>query len=139
MPEDRIDKREKLEKIAENIYEVDYLGIILNGLLAAVGSGTGSLSAHIVTGLSTPESVLLFFTTFTPLFAIKVVGEYAKQRAVKEGQVDAYIKGVKDSGDVSFSVKPGLGGFWLNLYFLCNSASYARSALFDGQVRPTSF
>ncbi|MFB6115455.1 MAG: hypothetical protein ABEK04_04110 [Candidatus Nanohalobium sp.] len=136
---DRIDKREKLEKIAENIYEVDYLGITLNGVLAALGSGTGSISAHIITGISLSESLLLFFTTFTPLFAIKVLGEYAKQRAVKEGQVDAYIKGVKDSDKVSFSLNSISGGPWLHLYFLCNSASFTRSSLFDNQIKPTFF
>ncbi|MDY6788849.1 MAG: hypothetical protein SVV03_02690 [Candidatus Nanohaloarchaea archaeon] len=139
MPEDHIDKREKLEKIAENIYEVDYLGIALNGALAALGSGTGSISAHVITGIPVSDTFLLFFTTFTPLFTIKVLGEYAKQRAVKEGQVDAYIKGVKDSDNVSFNIRSGTGGPWLHLYFICNSASYTRSSLFDGKVKPTFF
>lgn len=139
MAEEHFGEREKLEKIAENIYEVDYLGILLNGALAALGSGTGSISAHVISGIPTSDALLLFFTTFTPLFAVKVIGEYAKQRAVKEGQVDAYIKGVKDSDNVSFNVSSGTGGPWLHLYFLCNSASYTRSSLFDHQVKPAFF
>lgn len=138
-PEEFLKDREELEYVAENIYEVDHKGIMLNGLIATLGSGLGSLSTYVIGDVSVSLAGLTFIATFTPLFALKVLAEYAKQRAVKEGQIDAYMRGVRESNKLNIVEVSTPHGLWLNLYYILNQACYSRSSLFDGHPSPSYY
>lgn len=128
---DVVSEREELERVADNIYDIDYPGIVLNAALAALGGLLASITGVTVGDASQFEAAMLFVTSFTPMFTVKVVAEYAKQRAVKEGQVKAWMQGVRESDKVRINVSPSDFGVWINVYRLCNSASLVRHGVFD--------
>jgi len=89
------------DEIAEELYEVDKVGIAVNGFIAALASAANSLMLKLASGASNTTALMAFGIGTTLFAGVKVGAEYAKARAVREGQVTAFRQGY-NRGETSY-------------------------------------
>jgi len=89
------------DEIAEDLYEVDRVGIAVNGFIAALASAANSLMLKVASGASNTTALMAFGIGTTLFAGVKVGAEYAKARAVREGQVTAFRQGY-NRGETSY-------------------------------------
>lgn len=92
-----LERNKDFERIAEELFEVDRTGIVLQGAMSLLVASVASIGSYIVTDLDPVASLLVFFITFLPNFGLKVLAEYIKKRSLVQGLQRGYKKGRKDS------------------------------------------
>lgn len=86
----------KYEERAEDRYDIDYFGVILNGIISTITSAIAGLGVKITTNVSMELAMIVMLVSFLPQFLVKVVVELEKQRVNKKAQEKAYIMGRRD-------------------------------------------
>jgi len=117
-----LDKDKDFEKIAEELFEVDRAGIIIQGAMSFLVASVASIGAHIAAGVSPSASVIVFLITFIPNFGLKVLAEYIKKRSLVKGLQRGYKQGRKDS--LLDDTKVTDFYKWARLYLTLESATF---------------
>lgn len=120
-----LEKSERFEDIASELFEVDRSGIVLQGFLSLLIASTASIGSHLATGLEPYVILLIFTVSFLPNFGLKVVAEYIKKRALVKGMKQGYVEGRKDSA-LNKSAMTHMAK-WARVYTALNSATLWRS------------
>jgi len=95
--DEALNRNKDFERIAEELFEIDRTGIILQGGMSFVVASVASTGSYIITELDPAAALLVFLITFLPNFGLKVLAEYIKKRSLVEGLQRGYTKGRKDS------------------------------------------
>ncbi len=127
MDEDCIDDpalnaHEYYKGIADDMYNVDYHGVIVQGILSFLAASVASVSTYLVTNTGVWVALLVFMATFVPNISIKVLAEYLKKRALVQGLREGYREGREDI----HLLNTGAFFSYLRWYRLLNSASFIR-------------
>lgn len=122
LDDDALMKTQDFEKVADELFEVDRTGIIIQGVMSLMVALIASIGSHLTTDLQPIAVVLVFFVTFLPNFGLKVLAEYIKKRSLVKGLQRGYTEGRKDGllGDVQ------IHNFfkWMRVYLALDSACY---------------
>lgn len=115
-------KTQDFEDIADELFEVDRTGILLQGVMSLMVASVASISSYLATGIDPFAIILVFIVTFLPNFGLKVLAEYIKKRSLVKGLQRGYKEGRKDGllDDVQVS------NFykWLKVYLALDSACF---------------
>ena len=122
LDDDALMRTQDFEKVADELFEVDRTGIIIQGVMSLMVALIASIGSHLTTDLQPIAVVLVFFVTFLPNFGLKVLAEYIKKRSLVKGLQRGYTEGRKDGllDDVQIS------NFfrWMKVYLALDSACF---------------
>ena len=96
LDDDALMRTQDFEKVADELFEVDRTGIIIQGVMSLMVALIASIGSHLTTDLQPIAVVLVFFVTFLPNFGLKVLAEYIKKRSLVKGLQRGYTEGRKD-------------------------------------------
>lgn len=117
-----LDKNKDFERIAEELFEVDRTGIIIQGVMSLLVASVASLGSHVIGSVDPMTAVLVFLVTFLPNFGLKVIAEYIKKRSLVKGLQRGYKEGRKDSLLSDTQVVDFYK--WARLYLTLESATF---------------
>lgn len=115
-------KTQDFEDIAEELFEVDRTGIIIQGVMSLMVALIASIGSYFTTDLQTVAVVFVFLITFLPNFGLKVLAEYIKKRSLVRGLQRGYTEGRKDG--LLDDVQVADFYKWLKVYLALDSACF---------------
>lgn len=115
-------KTQDFEDIAEELFEVDRTGIIIQGIMSVLVALIASIGSYFTTDLQPVALVFVFLVTFLPNFGLKVLAEYIKKRSLVKGLQRGYKEGRKDG--LLDDVQVDNFYKWLKVYLALDSACF---------------
>lgn len=115
-------KTQDFEDIADELFEVDRTGIMLQGLMSFMVASVASIGSYLITGIDPFAVIMVFMITFLPNFGLKVLAEYIKKRSLVKGLQRGYTAGRKDGLLEDTRVTDFYK--WLRVYLALDSATF---------------
>ena len=116
-------KTQDFEKIADELFEVDRTGIIIQGVMSLMVALIASIGSYLTTDLDIVAVVFVFMVTFLPNFGLKVLAEYVKKRSLVKGLQRGYTEGRKDGLLDDMQINNFFK--WMKVYLTLDSACFA--------------
>jgi len=114
-------KRKKAKKLADERYNIDYKGIIMNTLVSATSSLTATGLLNFVQSVPVSQMPVIFLVIFVAQILPKILVEYNKSYRVNQAKKQGFTDGFVTSGDDGGSTKHTTSELFFSL---CESASY---------------
>lgn len=110
-------RRRKAEKLADDRYDIDYQGIILNTLVSATSSLTATGLLNFVQTVPVSQMPVIFLVIFVAQILPKILVEYNKSYRVNKAKKEGFKDGFTTPSDTKKTTS--------ELFFsFCESASY---------------